>query len=60
MNSPMNPADVYAYVVRARRDLWAALEQAPDKVLSRPLLDGARFHSVKDLVFHVAAVCSTK
>ena len=56
MNSPMNPADVYAYLVRTRRDLWAALEQVPDDVLSRPMLDGERFHSIKDLVFHVAAV----
>lgn len=52
----MRAADTYAYLRRARRDLWAALEQVPDDVLSRPLLDGDRFHSIKDLVFHVAAV----
>jgi uncharacterized damage-inducible protein DinB len=48
--------ETYDYLVRARRDLWATLEGAPDEVLSRPLLDGARLHSIKDLVFHVAAV----
>lgn len=28
----------------------------PDEVLSRPLLRGERFHSIKDLVFHTANV----
>src|SRR5882724_6799100 len=45
----------YDYLVRARRDSWAALERLPDEVLSRPLLDGAKFHCIKDLVFHIAA-----
>jgi len=35
--------------------LWAALESVPDEVLSRPLLDAALLHCIKDLVFHVAA-----
>jgi len=52
----MNIAESYDYLIRARRDLWSALEAAPDEVLSRPLLDGARFHSIKDLVVHVAEV----
>jgi hypothetical protein len=39
----MNIPEAYDYLVRARRDLWAALEQVPDEVLSRPLLDGERF-----------------
>ena len=47
MNGLMTPADVYAYLVRARRDLWAVLEQVADEVLSRPMLDGERFHSIK-------------
>lgn len=46
----------YDYLLRARRDLWAALEGLPDEVLSRPLLDGRRFHCIKDLVFHIATV----
>jgi uncharacterized damage-inducible protein DinB len=52
----MNIPETYDYLVRARRDLWAALNRVPDEVLSRPLLGGERFHSIKDLVFHVASV----
>jgi uncharacterized damage-inducible protein DinB len=52
----MNIPETYDYLVRARRDLWATLEGVPDEVLSRPLLDGARLHCIKDLVFHVAVV----
>jgi uncharacterized damage-inducible protein DinB len=47
---------MYAYLGRARRELWTALEQAPDTVLARPMLPGERFHCIKDLLFHVAAV----
>jgi uncharacterized damage-inducible protein DinB len=43
-------------LVRARRDLWAALQSVSDEVLSRPLLDGSRFHCIKDLVVHVAVI----
>jgi uncharacterized damage-inducible protein DinB len=50
----MNIPETYDYLVRARRDLWATLEGVPDEVLSRQLLDGARLHSIKDLVFHVS------
>lgn len=52
----MNISEVYAYLVRARRDLWAALESVPDEVLSRQLLDGEMFHCIKDLIFHIPAV----
>ncbi|WP_293915259.1 DinB family protein [Deinococcus sp.] len=52
----MNIPETYDYLVRARRDLWTTLEAVPDEVLSRPLLDGERFHCVKDLVFHIADV----
>lgn len=52
----MNISQIYNYLTRARRDLWAALEAAPDDVLSRAMLDGDRFHSIKDLVFHIADV----
>jgi len=51
----MNIPETYDYLVRARRDSWAALESVPDEVLSRPLLDGAKLHCIKDLVFHIAA-----
>jgi uncharacterized damage-inducible protein DinB len=52
----MNIPETYDYLVRARRDLWAALNGVPDEVLSRPLLNGERFHCIKDLVFHVISV----
>lgn len=52
----MNIPETYAYLVRARRDLWATLEAVPDDVLSRPLLGGERFYCIKDLVFHIADV----
>lgn len=50
----MNIPETYDYLVRARRDLWATLEGVPDEVLSRPLMDGDRFHCIKDLVLHIA------
>jgi len=52
----MNIPESYDYIVRARRDLWARLEGVPDEVLSRALLNGAKLHCIKDLVFHIAAV----
>lgn len=52
----MNIPEMYNYLIRARRELWAALEAVPEEVLSRPLLGGERFHSIKDLVFHIASV----
>jgi uncharacterized damage-inducible protein DinB len=50
----MNIAEAYDYLVRARRDLWAMLDRMPDEVLSRPLLNGAKLHCIKDLLFHIA------
>jgi uncharacterized damage-inducible protein DinB len=52
----MNISETYDYLVRARRDLWAALEGVPDEILSRPMMKGEKFHCVKDLVFHIASV----
>ena len=52
----MNIPETYDYLVRARRDLWATLEGVQDEVLSRPLLDGSRFHCIKDLVMLIPAV----
>ncbi len=52
----MNISEAYDYLVRSRRDLWAALEAVPDEVLSRPLLGGAKLHCIKDLVYHIARV----
>ena len=50
----MKIPEIYDYLMRARRDLWATLASVPDEVLARPLLNGARFHCIKDLVFHIA------
>jgi uncharacterized damage-inducible protein DinB len=52
----MNAPACYDYLMRARRDLWTALAAMPDAVLARPVLDGERFHCIKDLVFHIASV----
>jgi uncharacterized damage-inducible protein DinB len=52
----MNIPEIYDYLVRTRRDLWAALEGVPDEVLSRALLDGPDMHCIKDLIAHTAAV----
>jgi uncharacterized damage-inducible protein DinB len=52
----MTIPETYDYLVRTRRDLWAALKAVPDEILSRKLLDGARLHCIKDLVFHTAVV----
>ncbi|MGC1300726.1 MAG: hypothetical protein WA869_37325 [Alloacidobacterium sp.] len=41
----MTVPEIYDYLVRARRDLWATLEGVPDEVLSRQVLDGKRLHS---------------
>jgi uncharacterized damage-inducible protein DinB len=51
----MDIPETYDYLVRAHRDLWAMLERVRGEVLSRRLLNGERFHCVKDLVFHVAS-----
>jgi uncharacterized damage-inducible protein DinB len=52
----MNIPEAYDYLVRARRDLWAALASVSDDVLSRPLLNGEKLHCIKDLVFHIVSV----
>ena len=52
----MNIPEMYDYLVRARRDLWAALEAVPDELLSRPPAGEAWFPCLKDLVFHTITV----
>ncbi len=46
----------YDYLMRARRDLWAFLTTVPDEVLSKSVIPGERFHSIKDLVLHVPVI----
>lgn len=52
----MNVPEMYDYLMRARRELWATLAAVPDEVLARPLLATAERQCIKDLVFHIAAV----
>lgn len=52
----MNIQATYDYLRRARLDLWRCLENLPDEVLNRPLLNGPRFRCIKDLLFHLAEV----
>ncbi len=52
----MNISETYDYLTANRRKVWAALEALPDDVLALPLLQGERFHSIKDLVLHIAIV----
>ena len=54
----MNIPEIYDYLMRARRDLWACLEGVPDEQLSELLLAGSklRFHCIKDLVAHVPII----
>lgn len=52
----MNIPQTYDYLMRARRELWAGLRAVPDEALSRPLLDGERFHCIKDLLLHIPEV----
>lgn len=52
----MNISETYDYLIASRRKLWAALEALPDEVLDRHLLQGESFHTIKDLVLHMAIV----
>jgi uncharacterized damage-inducible protein DinB len=54
--SEMTILEMYDYLVRARRDLWATLETVPDEVLNRHLLQGEDMHCINDLLFHTIAV----
>ena len=52
----MHLPDIYDYLMRTRRDLWAALEALPDEVLSRPLAGDTWYPCLKDVVFHIITV----
>jgi uncharacterized damage-inducible protein DinB len=52
----MRLLETYEYLVRARRDLWKTLRATPGELLSGDRIGGPRFHSIKDLVFHIADV----
>ena len=50
----MTIPEFYAYLVRARHDLWDVLATVPDDVASAPIQGGA-WTCLKDLVLHTAA-----
>ena len=52
----MTATGFYDYLVRARRDLFSFLRSIPDEALSRDVIPGERFHSIKDLVLHITVV----
>ena len=52
----MTAREYYAYLVRARRDLWALLETMPDEALAKPVIPGERFRCIKDILLHIPAV----
>ena len=52
----MTASSFYDYLVRARRDLFSFLRSIPDEALSRDVIPGERFHSIKDLVLHITVV----
>ncbi|WP_034385974.1 DinB family protein [Deinococcus sp. YIM 77859] len=52
----MNVHDYYAYLSGAREQLWNFLRALPDADLNRPLIEGDRFHNIKDLLLHVVDV----
>ena len=43
----------YAYLQKARRDLWPALEAVPDEIARKPI-EGGVWTSLKHLVLHTA------
>ncbi|WP_345467139.1 DinB family protein [Deinococcus carri] len=52
----MNVREYYAYLTAAREQLWNFLRALPAADLDRSLIDGDRFHNIKDLLLHVVDV----
>lgn len=50
----MDASAFYAYLTRARRDLWAELRRPSDGDLSRPVVPAQGARWLKDLALHVA------
>ncbi len=46
----------YDYLVRSRRDLFTFLRSLPDEAISRDVIPGTRFRSIKDLVVHIPII----
>ncbi|BDP43132.1 damage-inducible protein DinB [Deinococcus aetherius] len=52
----MNVREYYAYLSAAREQLWNFLRALPSSDLDQHLIDGDRFHNIKDLLLHVTDV----
>ncbi|WP_019587104.1 DinB family protein [Deinococcus apachensis] len=52
----MNVREYYTYLSGAREQLWNFLRALPAADLDRSLIDGDRFHNIKDLLLHVVDV----
>ncbi len=52
----MTESSFYDYLLRSRRDLFAFLRSMPDEAISRDVIPGERFHSIKDLVVHIPII----
>ncbi len=52
----MNVREYYAYLSAAREQLWNFLRALPGSDLDQHLIDGDRFHNIKDLLLHVTDV----
>ncbi|GAA4009512.1 DinB family protein [Deinococcus rubellus] len=49
----MNVREYYTYLAAAREQLWNFLRALPEQDLNAALIDGDRFHNIKDLLLHV-------
>lgn len=52
----MDAPTFYAYLTRARRELWAELRRLSEEDLSRPVIPTEGAQCLKDLAMHVAVV----
>jgi uncharacterized damage-inducible protein DinB len=46
----------YDYLVRSRRNLFTFLRSLTDEAISKDVIPGERFHSIKDLVIHIPII----
>ncbi len=48
----MNVREYYTYLAAAREQLWNFLRALPEQDLNAALIEGDRFHNIKDLLLH--------
>lgn len=49
----MNVREYYTYLYAAREQLWNFLRALPTADLNKTLIEGERFHNIKDLLLHI-------